>query len=1052
MQGRCKAAPTVGARQPGRHGWGAAGGPLPPTPRCLLAEQIRLDARLESCWSGGVGWISTFTGRADELSRLSQGVRNGSTTLVVGDPGMGKTRLAAECAGEFEADGWLVVSAPCQPLAEQLPLLPVVDGLRQLQSLEQGALLQDCLRECPPYVSEDLARLVPELTSGSSGAAPGEAARQRLFAAVLQCWTAVSRRQRLLITMEDLHWSDGATRDFLTYLSAQRAAGSVPVVLTTRPVDNLDEGVAAAWLGTMVSTGRWQRIHLTPLAPDEVEVMAASVAPYPLSADQVAALVRRSEGNPFFVEQLLAGSAVTTLSEDLAELLRSRAAATTSEAHDVLRVLAVAGRPLSDDELSAVTRHGADRVRGALRELLGAALARQTVDGRCTPRHALLGEAVEADLFAGERAELHGAVAGLLIDRADSSLAAEAAYHLRRAGRERDELPVRIMAAEYCEQVRGHAEAALHWSRAVDLAEELDDGHVAALALRGLGAAGRGGFADRFLDYVERGKRAAVRHGQRQLHATLMAIAAGIHSPDISLERGLTELHAAVDEFRELPPSAEQVEALIVLYWLHRAAGKPTEALPHLRLAVEIADALGKNSVMALATLAQALLSDGEVGSGLAALAEARHRVEPDADLGTVVRLALAETDTSLKLNRLEEGATDGLAAWNRLRENGIANTYMATGVLSNACEALRGRGKIDQLRRIVEPLTTDQEVEPTTWMMHEQRCWADLCAGLLGPATDRLSHVLIRSRQLSFEEKAELAELRLEVALWGNDPQAAVDVARQAVEGMAGVEPDGWAARLLTTAMWACADLVEDARARRDDANLRAGLRISEQLQAAHADLLRDPFAEHPYFVTATAEGREWTAELNRCQGDSQPEAWLAVARQWEAFRRPHRASYAWWRAAQALLQLGQRGPAAGALQTAHQRSDQHVPLTDAVTHLARMARVSLRAPSTAPTTPDHGPGASPPRHGLTSRELDVLRLLSAGLTNAEIGARLYMSPKTASVHVTAILRKLQATNRVHAAAIAERLGLNTKDTTAVPAAVPSRVRHSPPTKTAGS
>ena len=61
----------------------------------------------------------------------------------------------------------------------------------------------------------------------------------------------------------------------------------------------------------------------------------------------------------------------------------------------------------------------------------------------------------------------------------------------------------------------------------------------------------------------------------------------------------------------------------------------------------------------------------------------------------------------------------------------------------------------------------------------------------------------------------------------------------------------------------------------------------------------------------------------------------------------------------------------------------------------------------------------------GLTSRELDVLRLLTEGLTNAEIGSRLYMSPKTASVHVTAILRKLHATNRVHAAAIAERLGL---------------------------
>jgi DNA-binding NarL/FixJ family response regulator len=60
-----------------------------------------------------------------------------------------------------------------------------------------------------------------------------------------------------------------------------------------------------------------------------------------------------------------------------------------------------------------------------------------------------------------------------------------------------------------------------------------------------------------------------------------------------------------------------------------------------------------------------------------------------------------------------------------------------------------------------------------------------------------------------------------------------------------------------------------------------------------------------------------------------------------------------------------------------------------------------------------------------LTSRELDVLRLLAVGRTNAQIGAELYISPKTASVHVTSILRKLGVSGRVQAAALAERGGL---------------------------
>lgn len=968
-------------------------------------------------------WASAFTGRTDELARLSQGVRDGSTTLVVGDPGIGKTRLAAECAAQFEAAGWLVVSAPCLPLAEQLPLLPVVDGLRQLLGVEQGALLQDCLQDCAPFVRDDLERLVPELAPGSMGAISGEWPRQRLFAAVLQCWTAVARRRPLLIIVEDLHWSDHATRDFLTYLSGQHVSGSVSVVLTARPADALDDGSLTAWSETAVATGRWQRIGLTPLTPSEVEAMAASVLPLPLTADQISALVRRADGNPFFVEQLLAASVVTTLSEELAELLRARAAAGTSEAQDVLRVLAVAGRPLSDDELATVTGQSASQVRGALRELVGGALARLSGDGLCAPRHALLGEAVEAGLFAGERADLHGAVAVLLINRREAALAAEAAHHLRLAGRPHDELPVRITAAEYCEQVGGLADASHHWSRVVELAEEFDDEHVAELALRGIRAAGPTGAAEDFLDEVERGKRAAERHGQRQLYAALSVWSARLSPVDGG--KKVTEMQAAVDAFQGLPPSTDQVDALSSLYRVHRNQGTPAEAMPYLRLAVEIEKSLPANSTRALEMLAHAQLVDGEIESGLAALAAAWQRAGPDAEMEKVAHLGVLQTDTDLKLNRLAETATAGIAIWHRLQAHGWADSYLAAVVLGNVGEALRHAGEIDEMRRLVEPLTNDRMVGSASWILHEQRCWVDLCGGRLDDAVTRLDQILSRSSPWSLEELSEFGQLRLELAVWRGDPQAGLDIAVPILVNSAQAQTESWAARLLTSAAWACADLVDDAQARRDDMQVRAAVQLCEQLEAAHADLAQDPFAEHPYFVTATVEGLEWRAELSRSRMDNQPEAWLAVARQWEALGRPHRAGYAWWRAAQALLNLGRRGPAASALQRAYQLGGQHVPLTTAVTQLARISRVSLEPKSRPLATPNQVPAAVSPMLTLTARELDVLRLLTEGLTNAEIGARLYMSPKTASVHVTAILRKLQATNRVQAAAIAERLGL---------------------------
>ena len=665
-----------------------------------------------------------------------------------------------------------------------------------------------------------------------------------------------------------------------------------------------------------------------------------------------------------------------------------------------------------------------DQVREALRELVGAALARQTADGLGTLHHALLGEAIETALFAGERAELHAAVAGLLLDRADHSLAAEAAQHLRVAGRERDELPVRIAAGEYGDQVRGFAEASRHWARAVDLAEEFDDEHVAALAVRTLRAAGGAGSAERYLDQTERGKSAALRHGQRDLYAVLLFQAAALHSADATMERGLTQMQAAVDAFRGLPPSTEQASALIGLYWLHRGAGSPAEAMPHLHRAVAIEATLGTNSVAALVTLAHAHMLSGDVKSGLAAMAEARQRIGPDADHDGVTRLALAEVDINLKLNRLVEAATDGLAAWHQLQANGLADTYVASSILAGVGDALRGLGHLDQLRRIVEPLTSDQPIKPASWIQHQQRCWVDLCDGRLAAVTDRVDQILSRSLQRSFYDISDMTQLRVEAALWSNDPRAAVDLVLPVIERMAGATDDGWAARLLTTAMWACADLAESARAHRDEAQVHAALQAAQQAEVVRAELPTDPFAEHPFFLTATVEGREWAAELSRCQKNSQPETWLAVAQEWETFNRPHRAGYAWWRAAQALLNLGHRGPAASALQSAYQLADQHAPLTDAVTRLARMARVSL-PPLSAPPEMSNLVPSTPTALGLTSRELDVLRLLTEGLTNAEIGARLYMSPKTASVHVTAILRKLHASNRVQAAAIAERLGL---------------------------
>ena len=191
------------------------------------------------------------------------------------------------------------MSTSCLPLAEQLPLLPVADG-RQLNLVEGGSLLEDWLGDCCPSVRDDIARLVPEVTSASTGRAEEEGPRQRLLAAVPPRWRAVHQRRPLLIIVEDVHWSDGTIRDFLTYASAQQSTGSMPVVTISRPGDISGEGTAVVCPAALVSAGRGRQIHVSPLTPDEVEEMAASVATDLLGVDQIAALGRAAIGRQLF--------------------------------------------------------------------------------------------------------------------------------------------------------------------------------------------------------------------------------------------------------------------------------------------------------------------------------------------------------------------------------------------------------------------------------------------------------------------------------------------------------------------------------------------------------------------------------------------------------------------------------------------------------------------------------------------------------------------------------------------------------------------------------
>jgi DNA-binding CsgD family transcriptional regulator len=210
-----------------------------------------------------------------------------------------------------------------------------------------------------------------------------------------------------------------------------------------------------------------------------------------------------------------------------------------------------------------------------------------------------------------------------------------------------------------------------------------------------------------------------------------------------------------------------------------------------------------------------------------------------------------------------------------------------------------------------------------------------------------------------------------------------------------------------------------------------------SSSPQYAHAVGVVDSWIDHveataaPHYLAPLPVLEAWLdqarAELASSGGQSATEQWGELASRWEALACPYFAGQARYRQADALL-TSTGGRAAGdrraATELLHEALDTAEslgagPLRRDVLDLAQRARLAVAPESGEPL--DDAP-EEPLPFGLTTRELEVLRLVADGRSNGEIGAQLFVSRKTASVHVSNILRKLGAANRIEAAAIARR------------------------------
>src|SRR5580698_2911581 len=433
-----------------------------------------------------------LVGRDGELTRLLGLLDDASDgrpshALISGDAGVGKTRLVAELASRASDRGFLVLSGRCAELGDSIPYLPLADALREGTTTPSAATepLVAALAARPV-----LGRLLPgrdavgEPGGGVSGVPPPQ-----LFGAVLGLLAELAEGHPVLLILEDLHWADRSTRDLVTFLSRVLHRERVALVATYRTDDLHRRHPLRPVVAELQRLPSVTAIDLRPLDAAAMAEHLTALSGGHVSWPVLDRLISRAEGNAYYAEELLAaGAGDTDLPAGLADLLLARTERLSDPAQQALRVAAVAGRHVNDELIMQASGLDPRDYDEAVREAVAHSLLVPDGDG-VSFRHALLREAIYADLLPGERTRLHGDLARLLSDAdrlcAVAGSAAELAHHALASHDIPAAFSASVLAGQEAERLGAPAEAHRHYDQALSLWDRVTDPEQAGGIERG---------------------------------------------------------------------------------------------------------------------------------------------------------------------------------------------------------------------------------------------------------------------------------------------------------------------------------------------------------------------------------------------------------------------------------------------------------------------------------------------------------------------------------------------------------------------------------------
>ena len=957
--------------------------------------------------SGVPGRISspTFVGRAAQLKSLRaaySGAANGrpSVTLIGGDAGVGKTRLVCEFVADLP--GARILQGGCLELGQAvLPFAPLVGVLRQL-SHELGP------EQTSAVYGPELVRFLPGNDASGQPAEP-----VGLFEAFLALLDRLDDTQPVVLVIEDLHWADRSTLDLVIYLARNLRGTRVLLVATYRSDELRRSHSLRPVLAELARLANFERLDLEPLVESDLVELITAIRGHPPRPEVTRQIVDRSEGNPFFAEELLHVAEEGGVPPTLRDILGARLAALPEQAKEVLRIAAAAGRRVDHRLLEQV----ADLEQAELESGLRAAVENEALVPDVGGfgyrfRHTLLQEAAHEQLLPGERTRLHAAFAAAL--RREPGLAAGGADGVHA------ELAHHALAAHDVDTAFTSLVQAGHRARAIFAYAEAQQHHESAAELR-----------DRVSDTISRDAPPAWELLRSAAHSARYA--ADLRASKAHLHRAICLLDEGTDPLTVGALWGELSESL----WASGAGDLALAASDHsVRL---LPEGPSRERAEALGWRSRLLMLLGHFG---AALPPGREAVDVARQVNAPVELCRALNSLGTSLAMLDE-ADEGLALLREALDVGVAaaaapevvRCYInLTSILTTPMDRLdeaeetarAGLAYAAQVRAAVAPVDWLRlELAAVLLRLGRWRESEDIIAQLrFAPGGGTLAQYLHTSLALRrvlegrYDEAAEHLREAEGVAPDIKDPQAVTPMLevrlRLQLAGRgedARPLPPAFTPTTLDPTMMSVFPLLARVDAESSDHEKPAATeRVESLLEEMTEASKRAPAGRH---LAACLD--YWTrlieAELSRLRGPSEPVRWERALAGMRRRRHADLEIYAQVRLAEALAESGEVDRAARELAEAYARARTlgAAPLIEQIDTVARRARLRIA-----------GTAATPSADGLTRREREVLALVAEGRTNRQIGEALFISAKTASVHMSNILAKLGVANRTEAAAVA--------------------------------